>query len=150
MRSVILSSTPVTTTVCWLVTGVATTPSEWRPHPGQAAPTSCWATPAARCRSAMLSAGSTLQSSTPVRLLTLEVHLKQRLKKKSDSPNVYQFFFFYLVTVLRCLGIPARVVTNYFSAHDNDGNLKTDIILDENGKIDRNRTRDSIWYIPRY
>lgn len=48
-------------------------------------------------------------------------------------------------TFLRCLGIPARVVTNYYSAHDNDGNLKTDIILDENGRIDRNRTRDSIW-----
>jgi len=48
-------------------------------------------------------------------------------------------------TFLRCLGIPSRVVTNYYSAHDNDGNLKTDIILDENGRIDRNRTRDSIW-----
>ncbi|XP_070711014.1 coagulation factor XIII A chain [Pempheris klunzingeri] len=48
-------------------------------------------------------------------------------------------------TFLRCLGIPSRVVTNYFSAHDNDGNLKTDIILDENGRIDRSRTRDSIW-----
>lgn len=48
-------------------------------------------------------------------------------------------------TFLRCLGIPARVVTNFYSAHDNDGNLKTDIILDENGRIDRNRTRDSIW-----
>lgn len=48
-------------------------------------------------------------------------------------------------TFLRCLGIPSRVVTNYFSAHDNDGNLKMDIILDENGRIDRNRTRDSIW-----
>ncbi|KAG7495538.1 coagulation factor XIII A chain [Solea senegalensis] len=48
-------------------------------------------------------------------------------------------------TFLRCLGIPARVVTNYYSAHDNDGNLKTDIILDENGRIDRNRTKDSIW-----
>lgn len=48
-------------------------------------------------------------------------------------------------TFLRCLGIPSRVVTNYYSAHDNDGNLKTDIIMDENGKIDRNRTRDSIW-----
>ncbi|XP_036453352.1 coagulation factor XIII A chain [Colossoma macropomum] len=48
-------------------------------------------------------------------------------------------------TFLRCLGIPSRVVTNYFSAHDNDGNLKMDIILDDNGKIDRNRTRDSIW-----
>ncbi|XP_026107130.1 LOW QUALITY PROTEIN: coagulation factor XIII A chain-like [Carassius auratus] len=48
-------------------------------------------------------------------------------------------------TFLRCLGIPARVVTNFFSAHDNDGNLKMDIVLDENGKLDRNRTKDSIW-----
>ncbi|XP_061664425.1 coagulation factor XIII A chain isoform X2 [Syngnathoides biaculeatus] len=48
-------------------------------------------------------------------------------------------------TFLRCLGIPSRVVTNYYSAHDNDGNLKSDIILDENGRIDRGRTRDSIW-----
>ncbi|KAL6490925.1 hypothetical protein MHYP_G00012700 [Metynnis hypsauchen] len=48
-------------------------------------------------------------------------------------------------TFLRCLGIPSRVVTNYFSAHDNDGNLKMDIILDDNGKVDRSRTRDSIW-----
>ncbi|GAA6215973.1 coagulation factor XIII A chain-like [Lates japonicus] len=48
-------------------------------------------------------------------------------------------------TFLRCLGIPSRVVTNFFSAHDNDGNLKTDIILDENGRIDRHRTKDSIW-----
>ncbi|KAM4565524.1 coagulation factor XIII A chain [Fundulus diaphanus] len=48
-------------------------------------------------------------------------------------------------TFLRCLGIPSRVVTNYYSAHDNDGNLKMDIILNENGRIDRNRTKDSIW-----
>ncbi|KAI4886316.1 hypothetical protein NFI96_016736 [Prochilodus magdalenae] len=48
-------------------------------------------------------------------------------------------------TFLRCLGIPSRVVTNYFSAHDNDGNLKMDIILDDNGKVDRGRTKDSIW-----
>ncbi|MEQ2309953.1 hypothetical protein AMECASPLE_003872 [Ameca splendens] len=48
-------------------------------------------------------------------------------------------------TFLRCLGIPSRVVTNYYSAHDNDGNLKIDIILNDNGRIDRNRTKDSIW-----
>ncbi|XP_072232624.1 coagulation factor XIII A chain [Leuresthes tenuis] len=46
---------------------------------------------------------------------------------------------------LRCLGIPSRVVTNFYSAHDNNGNLKTDIILDENGRINRQSTRDSIW-----
>lgn len=48
-------------------------------------------------------------------------------------------------TFLRCLGIPSRVVTNYFSAHDNDGNLKIDIILNESGRVDRSHTRDSIW-----
>ncbi|XP_064199891.1 coagulation factor XIII A chain [Anguilla rostrata] len=48
-------------------------------------------------------------------------------------------------TFLRCLGIPARVVTNFYSAHDNDGNLKTDIIVDEDGRVDRARTKDSIW-----
>ncbi|XP_041040322.1 coagulation factor XIII A chain-like [Carcharodon carcharias] len=48
-------------------------------------------------------------------------------------------------TVLRCLGIPARLVTNFSSAHDNNANLTTDIILDENGKKDMNLTKDSIW-----
>ncbi|KAI2649300.1 Coagulation factor XIII A chain [Labeo rohita] len=50
-----------------------------------------------------------------------------------------------LNTFVRCLGIPARVITNYCSAHDNTGNLKTDIVLDEDGRVDRSRTRDSVW-----
>ncbi|XP_057178004.1 coagulation factor XIII A chain-like [Triplophysa rosa] len=50
-----------------------------------------------------------------------------------------------LNTFLRCLGIPARVITNYCSAHDNTGNLKTDIMLDEDGKVNKSRTRDSVW-----
>lgn len=66
----------------------------------------------------------------------------------SKMPVAYAQCWVYAAvfnTFLRCLGIPSRVVTNYFSAHDNDGNLKTDIILDDNGRIDRNRTKDSIW-----
>ncbi|XP_058621908.1 coagulation factor XIII A chain-like [Onychostoma macrolepis] len=50
-----------------------------------------------------------------------------------------------LNTFLRCLGIPTRVVTNYVSAHDNTGNLKTDIIVDVDGRMSRRETRDSIW-----
>ncbi|XP_073797469.1 coagulation factor XIII A chain [Danio rerio] len=50
-----------------------------------------------------------------------------------------------LNTFVRCLGIPGRVVTNYCSAHDNTGNLKTDIVLDEDGRMDKSRTRDSVW-----
>ncbi|KAG1941462.1 protein-glutamine gamma-glutamyltransferase K [Pimephales promelas] len=50
-----------------------------------------------------------------------------------------------LNTLVRCLGIPARVVTNFCSAHDNMGNLRTDIMLGEDGKVDKSRTKDSVW-----
>lgn len=46
--------------------------------------------------------------------------------------------------VLRCLGIPTRVVTNYNSAHDTNGNLIIEQYLDENGKLQRGN-RDMIW-----
>ncbi|XP_042197879.1 protein-glutamine gamma-glutamyltransferase 2-like, partial [Callorhinchus milii] len=47
-------------------------------------------------------------------------------------------------TVLRCLGIPTRVVTNFQSAHDTNGNLTIDNVVDEHGRTIRNN-RDSIW-----
>ncbi|XP_070709475.1 coagulation factor XIII A chain-like [Pempheris klunzingeri] len=50
-----------------------------------------------------------------------------------------------LNTFLRCLGIPARVITNFNSAHDNTGNLKTELIFKPDGTPDRRNTRDSIW-----
>ncbi|XP_075069121.1 coagulation factor XIII A chain [Mixophyes fleayi] len=48
-------------------------------------------------------------------------------------------------TFLRCLGIPARLVTNYFSAHDNDANLQTDYFMDDDDTINTTLTKDSIW-----
>ncbi|KAM8789959.1 coagulation factor XIII A chain isoform 2-T2 [Rhynchonycteris naso] len=48
-------------------------------------------------------------------------------------------------TFLRCLGIPARVVTNYFSAHDNDANLQMDVFLEEDGNVNSKLTKDSVW-----
>ncbi|MBN3298122.1 TGM2 glutamyltransferase, partial [Amia calva] len=42
-------------------------------------------------------------------------------------------------SVLRCLGIPARVITNFASAHDSDGNLSIDTY------IGGTESSDSIW-----
>uniref|UniRef100_A0A8C4QHE4 protein-glutamine gamma-glutamyltransferase n=2 Tax=Eptatretus burgeri TaxID=7764 RepID=A0A8C4QHE4_EPTBU len=49
-------------------------------------------------------------------------------------------------TVLRCLGIPARCVTNYLSAHDGDKNLTYDRYYRE-GELEllKDQQRDSIW-----
>lgn len=47
--------------------------------------------------------------------------------------------------VLRCLGIPARLITNYSSAHDNNANLRMDFFLDDEGKVDTRLTKDSVW-----
>ncbi|XP_040595634.1 protein-glutamine gamma-glutamyltransferase 4 isoform X3 [Mesocricetus auratus] len=50
-----------------------------------------------------------------------------------------------LTTALRAMGIPARSVTNFESAHDTGKNLTVDIYLDESGKTIADLTKDSIW-----
>ncbi|XP_053323838.1 protein-glutamine gamma-glutamyltransferase K [Spea bombifrons] len=48
-------------------------------------------------------------------------------------------------TVLRCLGIPGRTITNFASAHDTDGNLTFDVYFDENMKPIEEKNADSVW-----
>ncbi|NXV78682.1 TGM2 glutamyltransferase, partial [Atlantisia rogersi] len=75
------------------------------------------------------------------------VDILKRWKKFGCQPVKYgQCWVFAAVacTVMRCLGIPSRVVTNYNSAHDTNGNLVIDHYLSEIGEENR-RSRDMIW-----
>ncbi|XP_021544682.1 protein-glutamine gamma-glutamyltransferase 2 [Neomonachus schauinslandi] len=47
-------------------------------------------------------------------------------------------------TVLRCLGIPTRVVTNFNSAHDQNSNLLIEYVYNKFGEIQRDKS-EMIW-----
>ncbi|XP_053105281.1 protein-glutamine gamma-glutamyltransferase 5-like isoform X2 [Hemicordylus capensis] len=50
-----------------------------------------------------------------------------------------------MCTVMRCLGIPARVVTNFDSGHEKDGDLLIDVFYDQTGRLLPAESKDSIW-----
>uniref|UniRef100_A0A8D0F5W6 protein-glutamine gamma-glutamyltransferase n=1 Tax=Strix occidentalis caurina TaxID=311401 RepID=A0A8D0F5W6_STROC len=71
----------------------------------------------------------------------------QNWKKSGFKPVRYGqcwVFAAVLTTVLRCLGIPTRTITNFSSAHDADGNLRVDEFYDASGNH-LDRAADSIW-----
>nr|XP_020864934.1 LOW QUALITY PROTEIN: protein-glutamine gamma-glutamyltransferase Z [Phascolarctos cinereus] len=50
-----------------------------------------------------------------------------------------------MCTVMRCLGVPTRVVTNFRSAHNTDGNLTVDMFYDKRAEMVPWERRDKIW-----
>ncbi|XP_054421078.1 LOW QUALITY PROTEIN: protein-glutamine gamma-glutamyltransferase Z [Pteronotus mesoamericanus] len=50
-----------------------------------------------------------------------------------------------MCTVMRCLGVPTRVVSNFRSAHNVDGNLTIDTYYDRNAEMLSTLKRDKIW-----
>ena len=50
-----------------------------------------------------------------------------------------------MTTALRAIGIPARSVTNYDSAHDTDNTMTIDKFIDEEGEMVGDLNSDSIW-----
>ncbi|XP_074068010.1 protein-glutamine gamma-glutamyltransferase 2 [Macrotis lagotis] len=75
------------------------------------------------------------------------VDILRRWKKSGCYPVKYgQCWVFAAVacTVFRCLGIPARVITNYKSAHDSNANLSIEIYRNEKGETLWNMS-EMIW-----
>ncbi|CAD7671057.1 unnamed protein product [Nyctereutes procyonoides] len=50
-----------------------------------------------------------------------------------------------MCTVMRCLGVPTRVVSSFRSAHNMDGNLTIDTYFDQNAEMLPVQKRDKIW-----
>ncbi|XP_040294822.1 protein-glutamine gamma-glutamyltransferase 5-like isoform X1 [Bufo bufo] len=73
--------------------------------------------------------------------------LRKWFKKDCEPVKYGECWVFAAVmcTVMRSLGIPTRVVTNFDSAHDTNSNLIIDEYYDTNGKKLSKESNDSIW-----
>ncbi|XP_068902625.1 annulin isoform X2 [Tenebrio molitor] len=74
-----------------------------------------------------------------------EILQKYYKKKKPVKYGQCWIFSGVLATICRAVGIPARAVTNYSSAHDTQSSLTVDYFMDEKGSVMEELNSDSIW-----
>ncbi|XP_056316671.1 protein-glutamine gamma-glutamyltransferase 2 [Danio aesculapii] len=91
--------------------------------------------------------GDSYTGGVPPSRWSSSVEILRRWMKYDCSPVKYgQCWVFAAVmcTVMRCLGIPCRVVTNFQSAHDTDRNLVVDEYFSDYG-VRPKQSLDSVW-----
>ena len=88
-------------------------------------------------QSSLASAGSSLAWLQPV-------NYWNNISLVLSSWN-WSLFHLWIGLVCRALGIPARSITNFSSAHDTHGGLTIDTFIGDDGKVVEELNSDSIW-----
>ena len=72
-------------------------------------------------------------------------NVKKWEKERESLEQGYIITISLYYAVLRCVGIPARPVTNFESAHDANFNRAIDFYFDLNNEVVEEKSGDSIW-----